>query len=94
MPPLEVEFSPRFRAAARALPKERRQQVAQATELLREAFGRPHLHGGLGIRRLQKDYFEFRAGRDTRCIFRLQGGTASMVLVGNHDEVRKFLKNL
>ena len=94
MPPLEVEFSPRFRSEARALPQDRRRQVGQAVESLKAAFGAPHLHGGLGIRRLKGDYFEFRAGRDTRVVFKLEGGVASLVLIGNHDEVRKFLKAL
>ena len=58
-----------------------------------EAFGKPHLHSGLGIRRLKKDYFEFRAGRDTRVMFKLEGSTATLVMAGNHDEARRFLKN-
>lgn len=94
MPPLGVEFSARFRAEARALPTERQAQVAQAVALLSEVFGQPHLHSGLGIRRLKKNYFDFRAGRDTRVVFKLEGSMAMLVLAGSHDNVQRFLKNV
>ena len=94
MPPLGVELSSRFKAQVRTLSDERIEQVSQAMALLSEAFGKPHLHRGLGIRRLKKDYFEFRAGRDTRVMFKLEGSTATLVMAGNHDEVRRFLKSV
>ena len=93
MPPLEIEFTSRFRAEARALPTERQESIEQALDSLRGAFGKPHLHGGLGIRRLKRDYFEFRAGRDTRVVFSLEGSVATLRMVGTHDDVRKFLRN-
>jgi hypothetical protein len=93
MPPLDTEFSPRFRAQARALPAERQKLVADAVAALSGAFGKPHLHSGLGIRRLKRDYFECRPDRDTRMVFKLEGSTASLMLVGSHDDVQRFLKN-
>lgn len=94
MPPLGVEFTSRFRAEARDLPAERQNQVALALEQLSQKFGQSHLHGGLGVRRLKGNYFEFRVGRDVRVIFTLGGSTATLRMVGNHDDVRKYLKNL
>lgn len=93
MLPLEIEFTARFRADARKLPADRRRQLSEAADLLREAFGKPHLHGGLGIRRLGEDVFEFRVGRDLRVVFELYGSRAELVLVGNHDDVRRFMKS-
>lgn len=49
---------------------------------------------GLGIRRLTGNYFEIRAGRDLRAVFSLERNTATLLMVGGHDEVRRFLKNL
>jgi hypothetical protein len=93
MPPLAIDFSPRFRSSARALPAVSQQQVADAVAALREQFGRPHEHSGAGIRRLSGDLFECRAGRDLRVVFELSGGLATLVLVGTHSEVQRFLKN-
>ena len=94
MPPLGIEFSPRFKAQSRALPAERQKLVGHAVAALSDAFGKPHLHSGLGIRRLKRDYFEFRADRDMRMVFKLEGSTASLIFLGNHDDVRRFIKNL
>ena len=94
MPPLGIEFSARFKAQARALRAERRQLVAHAVDALSESFGKPHLHSGLGIRRLRGHVFEFRADRDTSIVFVLEGSTASLLLVGSHDDVRRFVRNL
>jgi len=47
-------------------------ELEQAMALLREAFGKPHLHTGLGIRRLKKNYCECRAGRDVHVVFKLK----------------------
>jgi mRNA-degrading endonuclease RelE of RelBE toxin-antitoxin system len=93
MPPLAIEFSPRFRASARALPSPQQQEVAEVVASLREAFGHPHRHSGLGIRRLGGAVFECRIGRDLRVVFELSGGCASLILVGTHNEVRRYLKN-
>ena len=93
MPPLEIDFSPQFRRRARQLSEDQRRQAAGAADMLREAFGKSHLHSGLGIRRLGANVFEFRVGRDLRVVFQLYGSRAEFVLIGNHDDVRKFMKN-
>lgn len=94
MPPLGIEFTSRFKAESRDLPIERQALVAQAVDALSDAFGKPHLHAGLGIRRLKGNYFECRADRDTRVVFELEGSTATLRMVGSHDAVQRFLKNL
>jgi len=68
--------------------------VEQALANLSDAFGKPHLHGGLGIRRLKRNYFEFRVGRDTRVVFSLERSVATLRTVGSHDDVQKYLKGL
>lgn len=94
MPPLEIEYTGRFRDEARLLADDQFDRLEEALGQLPVAFGRPHLHSGLGIRRLKGNYFEFRVGRDIRVVFTLQGSTAILRLVGNHDQVRAFLKNV
>ncbi|MGA2053615.1 MAG: hypothetical protein ABSH19_09915 [Opitutales bacterium] len=61
---------------------------------LSTTFGQPHLHSGLGVRRLRADYFECRLDRDLRMIFKLDGGTLLFALLGNHDDVRRFIQNV
>lgn len=93
MPPLEIDFTPQFRRRARQLSEGQRRQLAVAAEALREAFGSPHRHSGLGVRRLDGNLYEFRVGRDLRVVFELNGSRAEFTMIGSHDDVRRFLKN-
>ena len=93
MPPCAIEFTGRFAAATRALPEEKRHELETVLRTLAATFGQPHLHRGLGIRRLKRDYFECRVGRDVRVVFRLSGSTLEMSLIGNHDDVQRYLKS-
>lgn len=94
MPPLGIEYTGRFRAEARLLADDQFDRLEEALGQLPAAFGQPHLHSGLGIRRLRRNYFESRAGRDHRMVFTLQGSTAILRMVGNDDQVRSIMKNL
>jgi mRNA-degrading endonuclease YafQ of YafQ-DinJ toxin-antitoxin module len=94
MPPCAVEFVPRFGADARTLSDERRREVEAVLRRLPEVFGQPHLHSGLGIRRLKGSYFECRVGRDLRIVFKLNGAVLIMTRIGNHADVHSFLKSI
>jgi hypothetical protein len=89
-----LELSEAFRARVRAYPRLTRGKIGRALQQLERDFGQPHLHGGLGIRRLTGSYFEVRVGLDLRLIFENREQSLPFVMVGNHDEVRKFLRGL
>ncbi len=65
-----IDLSKRFRTRIREFPKSRRREIARVIDAVRDGFGAPHLHSGLGIRRLQGNYFECRAGLKLRLVFR------------------------
>ena len=92
MPPCAVEFIERFAEDVRGLPAVKRLEIEAVLRRLSQTFGQPHLHTGLGIRRLKQNYFECRVGRDLRMVFRLDGSVLTMTRVGNHEDVRRFLK--
>ena len=56
------------------------------------AFGQPHLHAGLGLRRI-RPFMECRCGLDLRLVFQRDGDGLIFHYCGNHDQVRAFLKN-
>ena len=91
---MRIELTKRFRQEVRALSKSRRREIAHVLDRLHGAFGKPHLHSGLGVRRLRRDYFECRAGLHLRMIFRAQRGMLQFVTLGNHEHVRAFLKSV
>ena len=91
---MQIELLESFRRVVRKLPKSRRRDIARAIDAVRDEFGRPHLHSGLGIRRLRQNYFECRAGIDTRLVFRAERGRIIFFTAGTHDAIRKLLKEL
>ena len=60
---------------------------------VRDGFGAPHLHSGLGIRRLRGSLFECRAGLKLRLAFDAEPGLLSFSDLGTHDEIRNIIRN-
>lgn len=60
---------------------------------LAEGFGRPHVHSGIGIRKLGNKLFECRAGLAWRFIFLDRPSELFISFLGNHDEIKALLKS-
>ncbi len=67
-------------------------QVFSAMKAARIVYGQPHLHAGLGLRRIVP-FMECRCGLDLRLVFQREGQALIFHLCGTHDEVESFLKN-
>lgn len=76
----------------RALPEKERAAVVRKLLELGEVFGQPHLHAGLGIRKLRADLFECRADLALRVLFRASPDALIVRFIGTHDEVQKYLR--
>jgi mRNA-degrading endonuclease RelE of RelBE toxin-antitoxin system len=90
---VRVELHPRLRKRAQKLSPAEREQVTEALCALQEGFGNPHVHLGLGIRRLRKDLFECRAGLQWRIVFFAEKGLLTAYDVMTHDELRVWLRS-
>jgi mRNA-degrading endonuclease RelE of RelBE toxin-antitoxin system len=90
---LRVELTPELKAAIRRLPKHQRKQIGEVITRVRDGFGAPHLHSGLGIRRLRDSLFECRVGLSLRLVFDAESGLLSFPDIGTHDQIRKLIKN-
>jgi hypothetical protein len=56
-------------------------------------FGAPHIHTGLGVRRLCDNAFEFRVSQSIRVVFLfLNPNRARLMMAGSHDDVRAWLR--
>lgn len=76
----------------RELPKNERAECLLALCELTESFGKPHVHSGLGIRKLGEKLFECRANLALRFIFQDRPGDLFVSFVGNHDEIKALLR--
>jgi len=76
-----------------ALPKADRNECWDALLQLAETFGHPHVHSGIGIRKLGRWLFECRGNRDLRFLFLNLEDCLEVRFLGNHDEIRNELKS-
>jgi hypothetical protein len=76
----------------RNLPKDQRAQCLLALCELPDAFGRPHVHSGLGIRKLGENIFECRGNVSLRFIFQDRPSEWFVCFLGNHNEVKALLQ--
>ena len=90
---MRIDLHPRLRKTVGKLSAADRGKIAECLQALGEGFGSPHLHSGLGIRRLRKDMFECRAGLHWRIIFFAEKGLLTAYDVMTHDEVKAWLKS-
>jgi mRNA-degrading endonuclease YafQ of YafQ-DinJ toxin-antitoxin module len=90
---LRIELSPGLREVIRAIPKRQRKEIGDVITAVRDGFGTPHSHTGLGIRRLRDTLYECRVGLKLRLVFDLEQGVLSFSHLGTHDHIRKIMKN-
>jgi len=90
---VRIDLHPRLRKRLKKLPATEREQIAESLRALADGFGRPHLHAGIGIRRLRKDLFECRAGLHWRIVFFAEKGLLTAYDVMTHDEIKAWLRS-
>jgi mRNA-degrading endonuclease YafQ of YafQ-DinJ toxin-antitoxin module len=92
---MRVALTERFQKDVRDLRIDQRATVFEVILSLPAAIGRPHLHAGLGMRKIHASgIWEARLGLGLRLLFTLAAETPTLVRVGSHDEVRRYLRTL
>ena len=92
---MRIALTERFQRDVRALDDERRAQAFEVILSLPKAVGEPHLHAGVGLRKLHPSgIWEARVGLGLRMVFALEKDLLTLVRIGGHDEVRRFLREL
>lgn len=88
-----LSIAPDVLRRLKALQREERVQCLLALCDLAESFGRPHLHSGLGIRKLGERLFECRGSLALRFIFQDRPADLFVTFLGTHDEVKALLRS-
>jgi hypothetical protein len=76
------------------LPEPEAAVIWQELQKLPGAYGHPHVHSGLGLRQLRPGLWEGRAGLAWRFLFRREGDWLVLVMLGTHDDVADYLRNV
>ncbi len=92
---MRFEFKPSFERSLKSFPPPDKSEIKEAAAQLIDVLSRDRqIHHGLGLKRLRGDFWELRKGIKARILFRWQGDLVEFVLAGNHDDVKRFLKNI
>ena len=75
------------------LPQPERANCLLALHELQDSFGRPHVHSGLGIRKLRGKTFECRATLRLRYLFQDRSDCLYVFALVTHDEVQHRLRS-
>lgn len=92
---MRFEFKPSFDRSIKSLPPVEKAEVKETAIQLIDVLSKDRqIHPGLGLKRLMGYFWEARKGIKVRILFRWTGDLVEFVLAGNHNDVKRFLKNL
>jgi mRNA-degrading endonuclease YafQ of YafQ-DinJ toxin-antitoxin module len=92
---MKIALTEHFQADVRGLSIEQRAAVFEVLLSLSKALGSPHLHAGLGMRKIHRTgIWEARVGLGLRLVFTFADGVLTLVRAADHDEVRRYLRSL
>ncbi|TMQ18427.1 MAG: hypothetical protein E6J90_02050 [Deltaproteobacteria bacterium] len=92
---MKIALTEHFQGDVRGLSVEQRAAVFEVLLALPKALGSPHLHAGLGMRKIHRTgIWEVRVGLGLRLVFTFADGVLTLVRAADHDEVRRYLRNL
>ena len=52
------------------------------------------IHKGIGLKRLKENFWEIRKGLKARILFRWEGDLVEFILTGDHNDIKRYLKNI
>ena len=91
---MKYERKNSFKRALKRLPPDRQKRAGAAIQALITFYESKIKTEGLGLIYLRDDVWEIRSSLKDRILFSLEDDLVSFLVVGNHDAIRRYLKNL
>ncbi|OGC23656.1 hypothetical protein A2291_04055 [candidate division WOR-1 bacterium RIFOXYB2_FULL_42_35] len=91
---MKYYFKSSFQRHFKRLEGIQQKQVVEAIEALKSVFEAGYRPEGLGFKRLAQKLWEIRSSLKQRIVFSFENDVITFVIVGNHDDVVKFLKSV
>jgi len=93
---MKINIKPSFERLYKKLPSNEKSQIDNKIRELFNYYNRNMLFAGLRIRKMSgpDGYFEIDTASNRRILIRKQKDLIELIAYGNHDEIRKFLKQL
>ncbi len=91
---MRYEYKSSFDRSFRRLASRRRAGAAQPVEAIIDFFESGKRAPGLGLKQLRKPFWEVRSSIRDRAIFAVDDDAVRFVIIGSHDEIKRFLKKI
>lgn len=92
---MKFEFKPSFNRSVKSLPIEEKEEIKRVTSQTVDILAHQReIHKGIGLKRLKGDFWEVRKSLKARILFRWQGDLVEFVLAGDHNDIKRYLKNI
>ena len=92
---MRFEFKPSFdKSVKRFYGKEKdeiKEIAIQAIDILSHA---KVAYKGIGLKRLTGNFWEIRKGIKARILFKWDGDLVTFILAGDHEDIKRYLKNI
>lgn len=90
---MRIEFRKSFEKSLKKINSQDKENVYEVCRTLLDVIEkRENPSQGIGLKKLEKTFWEIRAGIHLRIIFEWQEDLIKFLLVGSHDEIKRFLK--
>lgn len=89
----KVAVLPSFERSHKNLSSSQRKQVAESLQDFNLFLLTGQFSPGLGFKKINHDKYEIRVDIRLRVIIKAEGDTFYLILVGNHEDVQRYLRN-
>jgi len=92
---VKYEFKPSFDRSIKALPEEEKADIKNICFIFIDLLElHAKLPSGIGLKHLANNFWEIRRGLRSRILFRWVKDSIEFVLAGDHNSIKKYLKDI
>lgn len=92
---MRFEFKPSFDRSVKKFRNREKQELKKIAIQIIDILSCDRIvHKGIGLKRLKDNFWEVRYGIKARILFRWQGDLIEFIFAGNHNAIKRFLKNI
>ena len=81
-----------FKRSVKKLTRQDKDNLVESLEVFNSFLLTGELPTGFGLKKINHDKYEFRVDIRLRVVVKVEGEDYYLVLAGNHDEIKKYLR--
>ncbi len=91
---MRFEFKTSFDRSVKSFHGREKVEIKKAAIYTIDLLSNPQIvPKGIGLKRLHDNFWETRAGLKTRIFFKWKNDLVEFILAGDHDDIKRFLRN-